>query len=154
MAESEKNPIGRPKAIESPEKMWELFLKYKEYTKANPIEVQDFVGKDATEVWRQKERPLTMEGFECFVADIDGMPWSLDHYFANREERYTDFVSICSRIRREIRNHQIAGGLAGIYNPSITQRLNGLVDKSEVSGTTTVVKIVRHHSDTRNEPIK
>ena len=32
----------------------------------------------------------------------------------------------------EIRQDQIEGGMSGIYNPSITQRLNGLTDKSEV----------------------
>ncbi|MNT91434.1 hypothetical protein D3C72_2325300 [compost metagenome] len=82
-------------------------------------------------VMREKPRALTMEDFENYVADIDDMPVALDQYFANRENRYTDFVSICSRIRREIRADQIAGGMAGVYNPSITQRLNGLVEKTE-----------------------
>lgn len=154
MAETGKNPVGRPRLIETPQTMWDLFVAYRDYAKSNPIKVQDFVGKDATEVWRQKEQPLTMEGFEDFVADQPDRPTDLQHYFGNRDERYTEFVPICSRIKRAIRQDQIKGGLAGIYNPSITQRLNGLVDKSEVSGTTTVVKIVRHHSDTRNEPIK
>jgi hypothetical protein len=40
-------------------------------------------------------------------------------------------VVICSHIREEIRENQILGGMIGVYNPSITQRLNGLTDKTE-----------------------
>ena len=124
---------GRPKAIESPQKMWELFVKYKEQAKANPIVVKDWVGAMATAVSREKERPLTMEGFECFVWD-EGIAEGVEQYFSNRDGRYADFVGVCSRIRRVIREDQIAGGMAGIYNPSITQRLNGLVEKVQEDG--------------------
>jgi len=123
--------MGRFKLIESPEVMWDLFLEYKKYTKSNPIEVGDWVGGMATPVDRKKERPLTLEGFENYVADQPGMPFSLDQYFTNQGGAYEDFLDICSRIRRAIRQDQIEGGMAGIYNPSITQRLNGLVDKQE-----------------------
>jgi len=123
--------MGRYKLIDSPEKMWELFSKYKVWVLQNPILIEDYVGKDALRVMREKPRPLTMEGFECFVADIDGMPFGLQHYFANTDNGYEDFLTICSRIRSVIRQDQISGGMAGIYNPSITQRLNGLVEKSE-----------------------
>jgi hypothetical protein len=92
--------------------------------------VQDFVGKDGQEVRRERERPLTMEGFECFVWDEE-IAEGVEQYFSNRDGRYADFVGICSRIRKEIRQDQISGGMAGIYNPSITQRLNGLVDKTD-----------------------
>ena len=122
--------MGRYKLIESPEKMWELFCDYKTKAKSSPILVQDFVGKDGTEVKRERERPLTMEGFECFVWD-EGIIEGVEQYFSNREGRYSDFVGICSRIRKEIRQDQISGGMAGIYNPSITQRLNNLVDKTD-----------------------
>jgi hypothetical protein len=123
--------MGRFKLIESPDKLWKLFQEYKEDTKKDPIRVHDFVGKDGVSVYRERDRPLTMEGFENYVADIDGMPMDLGHYFANTAGEYEDFCTICSRIRRAIRQDQIEGGMAGIYNPSITQRLNGLTDKSE-----------------------
>lgn len=124
--------MGRYKLIESPEKMWELFVAYKESTKNKPILVQDFVGKDGQEVRRERERPLTMEGFECFVMDNTEIQYpDLCHYFSGTDESYKDFFAICTRIRREIRQDQISGGMAGIYNPSITQRLNGLVEKTD-----------------------
>jgi hypothetical protein len=123
--------MGKSKYIETPEKMWEYFEAYRQKVKSTPILVQDFVGKDGDEVNRKKERPLTLEGFEvwCFENNIIS---DLSDYFENKQERYTDYVPICRTIRKMIRNDQIEGGMSGIYNPSITQRLNGLTDKSEV----------------------
>jgi hypothetical protein len=123
------NP-GRPKAIPTAEDMWQLFTLYKAWIKENPVKVQDFVGKDAELVYREKEQPLSMESFENWVAD-NGGPWALDHYFANDRGAYEEFLSVCARIKREIRADQIKGGLVGIYNPSITQRLNNLVERTE-----------------------
>lgn len=123
--------MGVHKAIETPEILFNLFVEYKNSVKSDPITVKDWVGKDAITVEREKEKPLTMEGFENYVANIDGMPYELIQYFSNREGRYEDFVPICQRIKRSIRQDQIEGGMAGIYNPSITQRLNGLVEKTE-----------------------
>lgn len=123
--------MGLHKLIDKPELMWSMFKDYVEYVKSNPRRVQDFVGKEAEMVYREKEVPLTMEGFEEYVADIPGMPLSLEQYFSNRDGRYEDFVAICSRIRRSIRKDQIEGGMVGQYNASITQRINGLVEKTE-----------------------
>ena len=124
--------MGGSKLIETPEKMWELFEEYQTKTKKNPILQHDFVGKEAESVRREKEKPLIMEGFENYVANL-GLNQSLDHYFGNLDARYNDYVSICSRIRRCIREDQISGGMAGIYNASITQRLNNLVEKTDTT---------------------
>lgn len=123
--------MAKHKYISSPRKMLQLFNEYVEHAKSNPIKVQDYVGKEAFMVYREKEVPLTMEGFENFVASKPRMPWDLKDYFANTNGAYSEFSPICSRIKKMIREDQIKGGMAGIYNPSITQRLNGLVDKTE-----------------------
>jgi hypothetical protein len=123
--------MGRHKAIESPEKLWEYFLAYRKEVKDSPIVVKDWVGKDAETVYREKERPLTFVGFQNYLDD-QGIIGVVEQYFENRDNRYADFVGICSRIKRNIQDDQISGGMVGIYNPSITQRLNGLVEKSEV----------------------
>ena len=126
--------MGKRKYISTPEVMWELYLKYEEDTKNRPFLQHDFVGKDAMDVRREKERCLTLEGFYEFVVDQDEINTTypdLSDYFENKDNRYSDYVRICSRVRRRIRRDQIEGGMAGIYNPSITQRLNGLVDKTE-----------------------
>lgn len=125
--------MGISKIIKQPEELLNLFNDYKKWRDKNPIMVHDFIGKEGRSDYREKQRPLTMEGFEDFVAEIPNMPLSLDAYFANREGRYEEFVSICSYIRRQIRNDQINGGMVGIYNTSITQRLNNLVEKNETT---------------------
>lgn len=130
MAEGQKNPVGRPKKIESPQKLWEHFVAYRNEIKGNPLLVHDFVGKFSDEVYRKKDRPLTLDGFENYCADQEIIE-DLGDYFSNKDSRYIDFATICSRIKRVIRQDQIEGGMAGIYNPSVTQRLNGLVDKRE-----------------------
>jgi hypothetical protein len=82
-----------------------------------------------------KEKPLSLEGFAnyCFYKKIHN---NLEHYFANTDGLYSDYLSVCARIRAIIKQDQIDGGMAGIYNPSITQRLNGLVDKTESNNVT------------------
>lgn len=124
--------MARPhgtKTIETPEEMWEWFEKYKTQTKSNPIKVHDFVGKDGISAERLRERPLTIEGFKNYcrrnVCEVR-------QYFSNDDNRYSDYINICRAIRDEIRQDQIEGGMVMIYNPSITQRLNGLVDKTSI----------------------
>ena len=132
--------MGRNKAIETPEIMLQLFTEYCEYAKSNPIKVHDFVGKDGDEVYRLRERPLTIEGFENYCYN-KGVVSNIDRYFANTDNAYEEFRSICSRIRKTIRQDQIEGGMAGVYNPSITQRLNSLVEKSENKHEVSEIKI-------------
>lgn len=110
--------------------MWELFEDYKKKAKESPFLEHDFVGKDGDSVFRKKERCLTLEGFENYCFEVDAIN-DLGDYFSNKDSRYDNYAAICSRIRRIIRQDQIEGGMAGIYNPSITQRLNGLVEKTQ-----------------------
>ncbi len=135
--------MARPKGtknIETPERMWELFCNYRDELRANPILIVEqrkgtvVLGKKGESVDPIIElptrRPLTMEGFQNYLDDQEIISDVTD-YFENKGERYVDYVRICQRIKRTIRQDQIEGGMAGIYNPSITQRLNNLVEKTE-----------------------
>ena len=55
---------------------------------------------------------------------------TISNYFDKKEE-YKEFYTVCTRIRKEIREDQITGGMVGQYNPSITQRLNALKEQIE-----------------------
>ena len=121
---------GHGKYIETPEKMWEYFEAYRAEVKNNPRTKTVFPGKDAIPQREPLERPLTLEGFENWCADA-GIRQDLGDYFANTKGNYSDYSTICSRIKRVIRQDQIEGGMVGQYNASITQRLNSLVDKQE-----------------------
>ena len=120
---------GLGKYIETPERMWELFEAYVKEVKSNPRKKVVFVGKDGRQQDEPLERPLTMEGFELYVADL-GVSQDLGDYFSNARDAYTDYSAICTRIKKAIRKDQIEGGMVGQYNASITQRLNGLAEKT------------------------
>ena len=75
--------MGKRKYIETPEKMWEYFISYKKEIKEKPIIVKDWVGKDAVDVYREKERPLTLEGFENWCSDNDIIEKIIDYYEKN-----------------------------------------------------------------------
>jgi hypothetical protein len=121
--------MGKNKYIETPEKLYEIFEKYRDETKSNPRKKHVFVGKDGNSDNERLERPLTMEGFRIFAFKSEGC---IKHYFDNTDNRYSDYSTICSHIKDIIRADQIEGGMVGQYNPSITQRINGLTDKSEM----------------------
>lgn len=122
--------MGRTKLIQTPEEMWSLFEEYKKETKDNPILKHVFVGKDGSSAMEKKERPLTFEGFENYLV-LNKIITDVSDYFENKDNRYKDYVPVCRAIKRIIRQDQIEGGMVGIYNPSVTQRLNGLVDKTQ-----------------------
>jgi hypothetical protein len=122
--------MAKHKYIETPEKMWELFLQYVNEVKNNPRKKHTFVGKDGISDFELLERPLVFEGFYNYCYDNVGC---IDQYFENRDGRYSDYVAICSRIKRTIREDQITGGLVGQYNPSITQRLNNLTERVDTT---------------------
>ena len=113
-----------------PDELLEAWEKYKKHLQTKALEwpkVQ-YVGKDGARVEDYPKMPLTLEGFYVFGYEHYG---TVKSYFINERELYGDFTTICSRIKEEIRHDQITGGLLGQYNPSITQRLNGLTEKTQ-----------------------
>jgi len=120
--------MGKKKHIDTPERLWELFLEYKEGVKSNPRFKTEYVGKDGEMVKTPLERPLILTGFRGFARERN---MSIEHYFANTDDAYSDYRTVCSRVNDEIRTEQIDGGMTGVYNASITQRLNGLADKQQ-----------------------
>ena len=119
--------MAKKKYIETPEILLELFEKYKKKVHENPrYNYQlDKTGKVVPVPLRV---PLTMEGFVIYCYNEISC---IDQYFENRDGRYAEYVAICSYIKKEIRNDQIEGGMVGQYNASITQRLNGLAEKTQ-----------------------
>lgn len=120
--------MGKHKYIESPERLLELFEAYVFDVKENPRKRHVFVGKDGMSENEKLERPLTMEGFRVFCFKSVGC---VKQYFDNPDDRYKEYITICTHIKDLIRQDQIEGGMVGQYNPSITQRLNNLSEKTE-----------------------
>ncbi len=116
--------------FKKPEELKEAFEKYKLHLNEEAkqwLKVQ-YVGKDGERVADPQKVPYTLEGFKRFCRDNYGC---VNDYFLNTGNYYDDFSTICSHIKEAIRENQITGGLLGFYNPSITQRLNGLTEKVE-----------------------
>lgn len=123
--------IHPTRIFKSPDDLSKAFQEYKESLKeqANEWLRVQYVGKDGKRVTEAQKVPMTFEGFKRYCYNNYG---GVNHYFNNKEGYYDDFGTICSRIKEEIRENQIIGGLLNFYNPSITQRLNNLVDRKDV----------------------
>lgn len=119
--------MAKHKYIKTPEELWQFWVEYKKWAADNPIKVQDFVGKDGQEVWRIKQRPLTIERFEVWSSEHKNV--TIRHYFDNPDGAYDQYRVITSRIRQERFADNIEGGMAGIYHPNLTARLNGISEK-------------------------
>ncbi len=118
--------------FKTPEELEKAWLEYKEHVKLESLKwvKVHYVGKDGERVEEPQKVPYTMEGFEIFCYDNYG---TVKHYFDNKQGYYEAFGAICSHIKQQIRQDQITGGLLGFYNPSITQRLNGLKESTETT---------------------
>lgn len=110
--------------------MWELFEAYRDWCKSNPRYQYSLSTKTGVATPVPLERPLTQVGFRCFAAEKGS---AVQDYFANTDGRYSEYTTICSRIEEAIRQDQIEGGMAGQYNPSITQRLNNLTERVDTT---------------------
>lgn len=133
MKDSEKQYIHPTRIFKKPEELAQAFEEYKEELQnieAKRWEKIQYVGRQGDRVTDPPKMPLTFEGFNIFCRKKYG---NVEQYFKNQDGLYEDFIPICSHVKQEIRNDQITGGLLGAYNPSITQRLNSLVDHYEVT---------------------
>lgn len=119
--------MAKHKYVETPEILYELFEKYKIGVLENPRH-QYQLSKTGETIPVPLRVPLTMEGFENYCEENIGC---VHQYFGNQDKAYGEYLAICSRIKRLIRQDQIEGGMTGQYNPSITQRINGLAEKTE-----------------------
>lgn len=115
-----------------PDELHKAWIEYK-----NDLEKQSnewlkvqYVGKDGDRKTDPQKVPMTLEGFKRFCRNGYG---EVEQYFTNQDGYYDQFIGICSHIKQEIRENQIIGGMLGFYNPSITQRLNGLVDRKDTT---------------------
>lgn len=116
------------------DELWQLFLSYVETRKSDPIKVEDWVGAAAKRVDRKREKPLTKNGFFLYVKNVKGC-W-VKHYFEKKATvPYEPYKEIIDMIEESIKDDQIVGAMCGIYNATITARLNGLTEKVEESGS-------------------
>jgi hypothetical protein len=127
----QKRPVGRPKSIESPEQFWHLFLQYRLWAKDNPRIENIFSQKEAATFPIERERPLTWEDFDTWLLDNDIIQ-DTEHYRANRDGAYEDFIGVITRVRKAMYADKFTGAAVGIYNANIIARDLGLAEKKVV----------------------
>lgn len=123
--------MGKPKYIETPGKIAEMFEAYYEEVKGKPRLKTEYVGKDGNEVQTPRERPLLIEGFFNFCHRRYNV--SLEHYWYNTDGAYEGYRTIITRVKSIIREDQIEGAMLGDYNSNITARVQGLTEKTDVT---------------------
>jgi hypothetical protein len=128
-----KNPVGRPPEIKTPAMLWDLFLQYIEYNKANPFYVNDFKGNPPESVEIRKDKPLTIVGFEDFLGV--GIKWFEQFKGSDTVKNNPEFSSIITRVEASCYNHKFSGAAAGIFNANIIARDLGLADKRDIHNT-------------------
>lgn len=122
--EENKPKRGRPRNLKEPNELWEMFLRYRNHVKQNPRIKYEQNQRSGEVVPIPIVRPLTLDGFESYAWEFEGM--TISNYLDNQNDAYQDFYAISTHIKKTIRGEQLDGGMAGQYNASLTARINGL----------------------------
>jgi hypothetical protein len=116
---------GRDKIFSSPEMLLQAAVEYFDWCDANPWYKHDFVGKDATEVWKATERPYTMSGLCVYIGCCEQ---TIRDYKKERK----DFVEVITHIETIIYTQKFEGATVGAFNSNIIARDLGLRDKQDI----------------------
>ncbi len=122
---------GRPKAIKSPQQLWEIACDYFQRCDDTPWQRTDYKGKENEKVQIPTATPYLWEGLDDFLFE-KGVLVKLDDYRYNKEQRYSDFAGIITRIGKVITSQKLEGAIVGAYNANIVARYEGLADKKEI----------------------
>jgi hypothetical protein len=124
--------IHPTRIFETPDELYQCFLKYVQFVKDDAVnwpKVQ-YVGKDGTRKEDSPVLPLLRTGFTSWA--FKNGYGTIHQYLENKDGLYGDFVETSAQILDEIRTQQVTGGLIKHFDQSLTARLNGLVEKTEV----------------------
>ena len=134
---SKANKVGRPKKLKSPKILMDAAKEYFEWCHANPVIKNEMIksGEHAGSIVAVPVlRPYTWMGLEMWLYDKKIIA-KLDDYRANKNDNYSDFSDTLMHITNIIRDQQLTGGLADIFNSNLISRVLGLSEKSESTVT-------------------
>lgn len=103
-----------------------LFMANEFWQKKESIKSGDLAGRTMDV---PVQTPLSRKSL-CIFAEISEQ--TLRNYTSN-EGAYIDYFDLTSHALTIIDNNQIEGAILGAYNPNIIARLQGLVDKTDVT---------------------
>lgn len=130
----------------SPQFYWAAFKEYKKLTEKNVLYKSELIksGQNAGQIVDIPVKPpMLIQGY-CLHADIDMVMFNryLNKKQVKDEELSEKYCKVFTRINFEIKQDQISGGMAGIYNPMLTARLNHLAEHTEQTNNGESQKIV------------
>ncbi len=114
--------------IENEEHLERLWQSFKEnlVQRAEVWKKSLYVGGMGRKVEETPKLPLTLEGFKRFCHD-KGIG-TVEQYFTNQDGYYDQYIGIVTRIKNEIREDQIIGGMLKVYDGNIVARINSLAE--------------------------
>ena len=127
--------MSKKKYIESPERMWKLFTDYVKHEASNPMFKVEYVGKEGEQVNTPLQVPITFEGFECYVADLEIIN-DLGDYVSNKGGAYGEYSTIITRIQKNCFAQNYKGAAVGLFNANLVAKKLGLAQVTE--NTTTI----------------
>lgn len=119
--------MGKPKYIETPEALWDLFQSYIANIETLTYEVvHPKLGVTQLSV----KAPVTMEGFKTFGHN-NGV--TIKHYIDNPDNAYDNYRTIITRIKDYIFQYNFNRAAVGIYKENLIARQLGIADKQETT---------------------
>lgn len=134
--------VGRPPLYPDPEDLARVADEYFQWCDDNPIETatRKLVGAKQTgkggeaksdETKFTTRRAYTLDGF-CLFARISD--WS--SFKSAEAHSDAEYLAVIHAIEQTIRDQQVSGALAGVFNSNIVARLNGIADKTDLNVNT------------------
>lgn len=123
-----KPPIKK-KAIESPEKFWELFVEFRTFKLSQKVK-QQVITKAGIQIIEHTP-PLTWRSFDAWLFEHKNILQNTEHYRNNLNGSYTAYLGITRAIDSIMYAQKFDGAACGVYSHNIIARDLGLVDKKE-----------------------
>jgi len=120
------NSVGRPRKFKSPEELYNKFQEYKKWANSNPWNKIEAIksGVRAGELlYLPITRPLTEWGFAVFC---EMSRRGLIEYASRKQ-----YSHIYARIKDEMSEQRISGGMTGVYDGRLTARIDGIKEPKD-----------------------
>ena len=128
-----RKKIGRGKAFDTPEALWEVAVKYFKWCDDNPWEKVEAIKSGE---WAGKminiptQRPYSISGFLIY-AGVGRNYWTQFKQRKNIEE----YEEVIERIEMIIETQQFEGAAVGAFNVNIIMRKLGMSEQQEINVT-------------------
>lgn len=137
--------MAKKKYIVTPDTLWVLFCEYIKHESDNPMYKVEYVGRDGSKVLTPLSVPITFEGFECWLADAEHIN-DLGDYACNKDNRYAEYATIITRIRKNCFANNFKGAAVGLFNANLIAKKLGLVERTENKHEVSEIKITHDGS--------